>query len=373
MNLVLVMLVAVLLYSLQNRIYKKRWNSGLKTSISFGRDHVTCGDSLSLTETVINEKRLPLARLEVKFMADQSFEFEDQENSNTTDHYYRNDVFTLLPFQQTKRSLRFRCGKRGLYSISSLDLISGDLFFRHSYAMRADNAASVYVYPNLIKNLESALLKARHSGEHVNICSLFTDPYMIRGLREYSFGDDVRRINWMKSAAGPILINEFDPVSQRDITVVLNLRTFYENDRDIMQEYMISMAATVVKHFTDQGCRISFITNGRDVLSGNVENFGVISGSFHLDAFFRGLSRLDTSKEPESLENVTAPLHQSTDERTYILISNDRTEALQKRVLSFMKKNSDFMWILPEFSGRSTMVNGREVNVPGLVRWEVPK
>ena len=54
--------------------------------------------------------------------------FLDSKNSNITDQNYRSDLFSCMPWQEIRRTLRFTCKKRGYYSIRQADLVSYDLF-----------------------------------------------------------------------------------------------------------------------------------------------------------------------------------------------------------------------------------------------------
>ena len=132
MQLIIALVCIYALFKLQAIIYKLSWKKGFSAGISI--ESLTCreGDNNSLTETVTNNKLLPLPMVNVKFTTPRSFVFDNEDNSSVTDYYYRNDVFSLLNRQKIKRTLNFRCTRRGCYSINDITIITSDLLMRHS-------------------------------------------------------------------------------------------------------------------------------------------------------------------------------------------------------------------------------------------------
>ncbi len=113
MQLILAVFIGIIIYAVQSRLYRKLWDYRLDVELSFNEEYVTAGGSGTLTESVTNAKKLPLPIVHVKFSAPKSFTFEDAKNSSVTDHYHRNDVYSVMGTQRIKRTFAFRAGKRG--------------------------------------------------------------------------------------------------------------------------------------------------------------------------------------------------------------------------------------------------------------------
>ena len=129
MPVIFMLLGALFLFLLQQRFYSKHWSDGLDAELSFLNDAVTEGDEGTLSEVIINRKRLPLATLQIKFSVSKYLVFTETENTITTDQQYRSDIFSLRSYEKITRRLPFKCTKRGLYHIDDIDVLSGDIFF----------------------------------------------------------------------------------------------------------------------------------------------------------------------------------------------------------------------------------------------------
>ena len=132
MKLIVAAFTAWLLWFLSGVFLEKFWAKGLQVSLYFLQQAVVEGESACLKETITNNKLLPLPFLHVKFQMGRELLFLNSKNSNITDQNYRSDLFSCMPWQEIRRTLRFTCKKRGYYSIRQADLVSYDLFlFRH--------------------------------------------------------------------------------------------------------------------------------------------------------------------------------------------------------------------------------------------------
>ena len=122
-------LIGFLLLWAQKFLYESLWEKSLYVSVSFGKEPVFEGEQGELKEIIENKKRLPLSMLKVKFKTDRHLLFENEKGSRTTDQYYRNDIFRIDGGERVTRTLKFRCGRRGYYTIDEISLVASDLFF----------------------------------------------------------------------------------------------------------------------------------------------------------------------------------------------------------------------------------------------------
>ena len=67
MEIILIIIGAALLYWLQNRIYKKNWDRGLRVDLRFGEAACVEGGKNQLIEVITNQKWLPLPVVRVRF------------------------------------------------------------------------------------------------------------------------------------------------------------------------------------------------------------------------------------------------------------------------------------------------------------------
>ena len=113
MVIIFVALFGGVFFLLQRILYAHFWNKGVQVQLSFEKEMVQAGDEIKLFEVVENDKKLPLSSLKVKFQCSRHLIFSDRENGNVTDQYYRNDLFSIMPYHRVTRTHRILCPKRG--------------------------------------------------------------------------------------------------------------------------------------------------------------------------------------------------------------------------------------------------------------------
>lgn len=138
---------AGLVYWAVGQLYARYWNKGLSVEIRFSSDHAVKGDEIELIETVANRKYLPLPYIYVKFQTDKSLFFLGKDGSNAvSDKAYRNDVFSLMNYQQAVRRIQLRCTKRGIYRIRNVQMVSTGAFMGDVLAAESAQDAVITVY-----------------------------------------------------------------------------------------------------------------------------------------------------------------------------------------------------------------------------------
>ena len=81
----LILLGILVIYFLQKHLYSKHSKSGLSTSLAFDMPSCVEGDTVTFTQTVTNNKLLPLPLLELKFHASKYLNFNEMDDINESD------------------------------------------------------------------------------------------------------------------------------------------------------------------------------------------------------------------------------------------------------------------------------------------------
>ena len=369
MILLLIIAFVGLLYIWQTKYYSNNWKKGLSAALSFSKGRVNEGDDLELIEVIENAKWLPIPHLHVKFMTASSFIFENSDNCAVTDHYYRNDIFTLIGYQTTKRTLAFKASKRGFYEINNVDLISGDIFFRRTFASHDDNVARLYVYPKLIERNELNTVLLNNQGEINTLLSLNVDEYSYIGTREYAPGDMIKHINWKRSAKeNTLMTNIYSPVIEHEVTMIVNLHPFYENDKIRLLEYIIRIVATLGKLCLDNNVHLHIYTNAYELDRSKVLCFPSLFSSSREESLMMGLASINLKREPYDIVKIMNGLNsRRVNNQSLVFISNDRTNAVIDAYRSLSKCFRSHMFIMPEYA-----LVPVKIKIPDMVSWEVP-
>ncbi|MCR4715576.1 MAG: DUF58 domain-containing protein [Lachnospiraceae bacterium] len=371
MILFVIIAVVALLYIGQTSYYEKHWANGLTAKLSFSKSVAKIGEKLELVEEVSNNKWLPLPHLHVKFMTSNSFDFDNKDNSTVTDHYYRNDIFTLLGYQKTERTLTFKTTKRGYFEILDSDLISGDIFFRRTFAKQEKNFTGLYVYPSLLDKANYPSALTNRDGELAAPLSYNINQYSYRGSREYIEGDPLNHINWKRTAKEQqLMTNLYTPVIEQEVTMIVNFKPFYENSKDDLLEYVIRIIATLSDYYLRNNVHLHLYTNAYE--GDKISPFYMphLNAKSQLDSLMKGLSTINLKREPKDINDVLSDIKHisQSEDQTLIFISNDRTKQLINSYLDLKRLYLSSSFIMPEYA-----LVPIKIDIPDMVYWEVVK
>ena len=371
MSVFLMVLGAFLIYLCQKWLYITQWNKGLSAEFSYLEKAVTEGDTAHMREVLINRKRLPLFALQVKFAVSPYFGFEQMENTVTTDQNYRNDIYVLNGYEQVTRTLPFTCTRRGFFAVSSLELISTDLFHTQKLASRYPQNEALYVYPGTIDNCRFDPVFNRLAGIMQTRLYNQEDPFELRGIREYEPGDPMRKINWKISAhREDWMVNQYQYTSSQNVCILLDLSSDSNWKYEKLSEEAIRLAASFIRECISHDIPVSLRTNAIDIINRTVINQASGSGAYHTDTLLQCLSRIDEDSDPVPFMDILSEEKDCGQENTtYVLISASQNISDLDAYSELDKSDSGLLRVVP-LHPDMVLKNGPD-NILS-VRWEVP-
>lgn len=349
MKLIAALLGAILLYELQRRLYRRYWNKDLTVALQLSDDKAFEGDSLTLIETITNQKLLPIPVLKIKYVTSKFLRFADACHTEVTDHTYRNDLFSVMMYQRLTRSLPFLCTKRGYYTIDRVFLISQDILFEAEIVTSLEASVPLYVYPRPIERSRLLIPFQTMFGTILARRLLFEDPFEFKGIREYQSYDTMKSINWKASAkTGALMVNIQGHTASQQIIILLNLEMETLRKQDAILEESIRLTASLAAYFIEQGIPVSLNTNALDIVSRELLQTPAGSGSGHIRTINETLARIDDTQTPPPFIRVLGDELELSNPKDYIiLISSYQREDLQSRLRHLSSKGIDFSWIVP--------------------------
>ena len=94
---------------------------------------------------------------------------------------------------------------------------------------------------------------------------LWEDPTRPAGLREYSSGDSLRRVDWKATARhGELLVRTYDHRVAQSVVIAVDVDTSekpWEGYSPLLLERVVTAAASVAMRVTDLGHRVGLISN----------------------------------------------------------------------------------------------------------------
>lgn len=352
MVIVFAALLALGIFLLQRTIYSRLWKKGLKVFLEFEKGTVRAGEEVRLSEVVENHKRLPLSSLKVKFQCSRYLLFSDSTNSSVTDRYYRNDLFSVMPYQRITRTHRIICPKRGYYGIYGIDLVGADLFFSEEMMASLSSETVLYVLPGVLPFSQTEQAIRRISGELVTRRHEIEDPFTYKGIREYQPYDEPKSINWKATArTGELKVNIRENTSVSGVRIFMNLEDNGILRREELLEMSISLCGGIAEYLLKEGVRLSVFANARDCVSGQELRLENLADQVSMEGIYKALARLDLNSPMEKF-GVTfrEKLFEEQDALYTIFISPDTHVDYQQVLTDYQNsrgKENDFIWICP--------------------------
>ncbi len=323
MEIIVAVSICIIIFIIQQRIYRRYWDKGLDVDIFFDRPFVRTGETACITEVISNAKRLPLTAFHVKFKTSRTFIFSDTENSNITDYYHRNDVFSVQAYQKITRRLPFHTSKRGYYGISGVNIVAMDFFMSKRFAAVKENDSYFYVFPSRRYVEELSAVFSKVYGELPVRYGIVEDPYMFGGIREYTTSDSMRRINWKSSAkTGELMVNIYHYSSEQKIKILINYETNNMIKPEYLNEMCIEMAGSTAEYFIDRKLPVSVSANAPDCITGEIEETDYGATSEHMVFIDKYLARLGKDEGLDSFFQILDKEISNMDKSiTYIIFS----------------------------------------------------
>lgn len=350
-------LFALVLFWLQQKLYRKWWKQNVTVLLTFEKTMVRAKEEVRLLEVVENRKKLPLPSLKVKFQCSRYLEFSDSVNSSVTDRYYRNDLFSIMPYQRVTRTHHISCPKRGYYGIYGIDLVGADLFFSEEMTYSLGSEAVLYVLPAAFPpSALSAALKRIQGELEVRKYEL-EDPFTYRGIREYQPFDAPKDINWKATArTGELKVNIRSHTAVSGVRIFMNLEDKGILRREELLEMSLSLCVGLAEQLLSQGIRLSIYGNGADCISGQLLELPDLTERSSIESVYKALARIDLNFPMEKFgEAFSERLFDGKDNMYTVFLSPDIHRDYQQVLIKFKEQaGEDFLWICPAKKERET-------------------
>jgi uncharacterized protein (DUF58 family) len=244
-------------YCLTNLRYQRR----------LGEKRAFFGEEVSLSISLENAKLLPLPWLEAEDTMPRALTIKGQELrggllSNTI---ALECLFSPRWYERVTRRYTVQCHARGVHTFGPTKLRSGDVFGFISREILLSNRQYLLVYP-LVVPLSSFGLPARHPfGEQRAPRRFLEDPSRVIGVRDYAYGDSLRRVHWKATARAMQLQSKvYEATTTHTLVLFLNVISrldAYYGIHPELQELAICVTASVTNWAMDQGFAVGLYAN----------------------------------------------------------------------------------------------------------------
>lgn len=279
------------------------WNRFCLRRVEYNRrlsqDKVFFGEEIVYEIEVANRKPLPLPWIQIEDELPQNITLLKGKTTAThDDRLMLSNMFPINMYHRVKRRFPVRCERRGLFIFGPTTIRSGDLFGFFRRQMRIEKLDYLTVYPRLVPLEKLGIPSKQLFGDIRLKRHLFQDPVLTAGVREYHYGDSLKRINWKSTARhGKLQTKVYEPTTTIDLSVFLDVRTLKSplfGSVFQLQELGIITAASISQYALQAGFSVGLHVN-------------------QITRFSEGMVRVPHSQHPEQLVRILealAQLHQ---------------------------------------------------------------
>lgn len=334
-----------------------------KYSLVHGLDHVSFKTSLdkmliepdepfTWTMTVKNDKWMMVPYLRVMELVPRGLRFTetDQEVEQKGIMGLRS-VLYLAGRQQTELVRNVKLSERGRYFFRGSSVECGDFLGYQTSMENYPEMAEIVVKPRAYPHGEISLLLGGYLGDYAVRNSLFEDPVLTIGFREYTGREPFRSISWTQSARhNRLLVKQQEPVADLSCTVLLNTECSRGKYVSMLLEQTYSMVRSLCEELEKKKISYDFYTNG--TIAGAMGNWKRVEeglGANHLETVLEGLGRM-TYDVSEPLDTFfLRVLKGARGGNSFVVVTPERTARLDELVAG-----------LSERTGRSVLVISAE-------------
>ncbi|MEX2431332.1 MAG: DUF58 domain-containing protein, partial [Dehalococcoidia bacterium] len=225
------------------------------------------GETATLELSIANRKVLPLPWVQIEDEVPVEVEFPPAAAVSSANPH-RAVLSTLLSmgwYRRVGRRYRVQCMKRGAFTFGPATVRSGDIFGFNKTERVDEGVSRLLVYPRIVP-LEDLGLPSREIFGDLRVRRhLFEDPVRVASVRDYAYGDPLKRIHWKASARLQRLQTRvFEPTTTPHMGLFLDTRTVeppYWGQVEQRLETAIIVAASVVQFAVRKGFRVGLYAN----------------------------------------------------------------------------------------------------------------
>lgn len=265
--LLLIVGVLSLLALLIADIWARYCLNDLRFERELSENRALFGEEITLSVAVENAKLLPLPWLEIEDNVPRTVNVRGRtlRANPTTNRALLENLFSPRWYERVTRRYTLICNTRGVHAFGPTTIRSGDLFGFTQREETVNNQQYLIVYP-LVAPLSSFNLPARYPfGDRRAPRRLLEDPSRVIGVRDYTYGDDLRRVHWKATARALQLQSKvYEPTTTYTLVVFLNVSTKLDAYFGVHEEWLelsICAAASVADWAIESGYAVGLYSN----------------------------------------------------------------------------------------------------------------
>ena len=211
------------------------------------------GDEGEIKISVAQKGLLPILGGKLIVVYDRTIDINKTGHTDYTGTGTVEIPLRLLSFEEKRITLPFKAMHRGVARIRTIKMEFPNIFGFGQITLRYNPLykTEIIIYPSLKQVDYLDIMKPNKKGEHETKHSIFEQPILPIGTRDYEQGDPFNRIHWKASAReGKLQTKIVEQVSELSWLVIMNAKAEYKRDYENIEDYL-KYAAYISKYATE--------------------------------------------------------------------------------------------------------------------------
>ncbi|MBU9713404.1 DUF58 domain-containing protein [Evansella tamaricis] len=341
-----IIITTVFMVIAQAYIFKKWGLNKIEYSRYFFDKAVFEGEETEMVEEIINKKFLPIPWLRLESKISSNLVFKQQDSLSVVGEQFHRSFFSLMTYQKIRRRHKITCTKRGYYQLKTVSISVGDPFGIDKKSKTLHVSSNLLVYPRFLPMEEIPLPSNSWQGDILVRRWIMDDPFIFAGVREYTYGDTMKSVNWSATARiGALQVSKKDFTADHNLMIYLNFDQTEDiwkeiEDKD-MVEKGISYAASIAQYTISNGIPTGFGCNSylddpseRIKRIKNSVRIEGMNGNNHLTHILQTMAMLRVDRSMNFGSFLQEDVDQRRTNTDIILITAFISETIQKHIRS---------------------------------------
>lgn len=257
----------IIIVFLVRQIYKPRYIQSLHYQLRLERSRLMEGEKTRIFETITNRGFLPFPVIQTTLeMAGKIQVAEGGTIIFGSDKIILSRKSSLRWFQKAIISYTLYPKVRGVYPIYCATFYYMDALRLSSHKLHLNDYTEMIVYPK-VQPIDQVLpIPLNLFGEYFVRRWILEDYFFPSGVRDYVHGDNIRFIDWKKTAQNNQLkVRTYDYTNSNEVIIILNLQTtisIQERAYPERVEDIIHIGASILYEAGREGFAIGLFANG---------------------------------------------------------------------------------------------------------------
>lgn len=351
LNIYLVLIIALLLtVFIFNYIYEKRVATHLTVEIIDKEIRKYKGQSGVLRLCIRQNGIMPVLGADITVTCGDDIQFKEDYSLKIRNQSETKSVFSVFQKSESIVELPFTAANRGTAKISKSVIRIPRLFGFGSIILESTGRSNheIIIYPDYLafhtKELRTQMKQGAFAANH----SLFSDPLLTQGTRDYESMDNIRDIHWKLSAKnGELRTKIYEQTTDISWMILINLRSEKTYAPPSNIEEIFEKIAFLTHYATEKGIPYELISNMKTFDSSHFFKLKKSSGKVHYKNTLETLARIKAVTFTISFDNFLRHVAHHESIPTHIIFTG-KTDPLITEELAYFSRKGASLYQLDE-------------------------